>query len=228
MAARLYYEVPSDEADRFDYMCLAFEHDLLPGYGWVFPGPDRVFNVGVAVFLDAHRKPASTNLRTLFDLFVTTFPPAAGLASRSRVLTPLQGAPLRTALTGARLARPGLLVVGEAAGLTYSFSGEGIGKAMESGLIAADLVASALGSEDGDPGRLADAYAARVADQFANRFHACQVAQAWLSRPVLANLLARRARRGRYARAHLEGLLMETTDPRALFSATGFLRMLVG
>jgi hypothetical protein len=35
---------------------------------------------------------------------------------------------------------PGLLVTGEAAGSTYSFTGEGIGKAMETGMLAADAL----------------------------------------------------------------------------------------
>lgn len=224
MAARVYYEVAPEVADAFDHLCISFDRAITPGYGWIFPGPDRVFNVGVGCFEDGRRRPRVRNLRAIFDAFVASFPPAADLAARSRRLTPLKGAPLRTAMTGARLARPGLLVIGEAAGLTYSFSGEGIGKAIESGLMAADLVSGALLSDGGDPARLADAYTARLMDQFTDRFRAYKIAQAWLSSPVLANFFAWRARSGRYAREQMEGLLAETTDPRGLFSVAGLLR----
>lgn len=225
MAARVYYEVAADVAARFDHLCISFDRAITPGYGWIFPGPDRVFNVGVGLFDDAKRPPCARNLRATFHAFVSAFQPAADLVARSRPLTPLKGAPLRTAMTGARLARPGLLVIGEAAGLTYSFSGEGIGKAMESGLLAADLVSVALASGDQSP--LPDVYSARVTHLFADRFRAYQIAQEWLSHPWLANVLARRARAGSYAREQMQGLLTETTDPRGLFSIVGLLRALV-
>ena len=52
----------------------------------------------------------------------------------------MKGAPLRCTLDGARFTRPGLLVTGEAAGSTYAFTGEGIGKAMETALHAAEAM----------------------------------------------------------------------------------------
>ena len=54
-------------------------------------------------------------------------------------LEPYRGAPLRTGLEGSSLGRPGLAIVGEAGGTTYAVSGEGIGKAMESSLLMAEL-----------------------------------------------------------------------------------------
>jgi len=225
MAARVYYQADREAAATFDHLCMSFDRAIAPGYGWIFPGPDGVFNVGVGLFADARRPPREGNLRTLLETFVTSFQPAADLVARSRPLTPLKGAPLRTAMTGARLARPGLLVIGEAAGLTYSFSGEGIGKAMESGIVAADLASAALASGDLSP--LPELYRAELTRLFAARFRAYKTAQDWLSSPILANLVARRARRGGYAHEQLQGLLMETTDPRALFSVTGLLRALV-
>jgi geranylgeranyl reductase family protein len=227
MAARLYFEVDPAAAAAFQHLLISFDRAIAPGYGWIFPGPDRVFNVGVGVFHDTARPPRVRNLRSIFEAFVALFPPAASLVSRSRPLTPLMGAPLRTAMTGARLARPGLLVLGEAAGLTYSFSGEGIGKAMESGLLAATLVSAALSAGRTDLTLLADVYAARLTDQLRDRFRAYKIAQDWLASPALANLLGWRARAGRYARAQMEGLLTETTDPRALFSVRGLVRAFV-
>ena len=65
-------------------------------------------------------------------------------------------------MAGARLSRPGLLVVGEAAGLTYSFSGEGIGKALESGLLAAEVVLDASIGGAGGAAAMAEEYASRI------------------------------------------------------------------
>ena len=49
----------------------------------------------------------------------------------------LKGAPLRCSLRGTKFARPGLLVTGEVVDSTYAFTGEGIGKAMEAGMLVA-------------------------------------------------------------------------------------------
>ena len=146
---------------------------------------------------------------------------------RGRIVSPIEGAPLRTGLTGTLLSKPGLLVIGEAAGLTYSFSGEGIGKAMDSGVRAARVVADHFRLPSVDFDELAASYASDVTASFATRFQAYRSAQRWLGRPALANLLARRANSGSYARTQLEGLVTEATDPRSLFSFTGLARALL-
>jgi flavin-dependent dehydrogenase len=217
-AARLY--VRTDEAFARDarHLCISYDEAIRPGYGWIFPGPDATFNVGVGYFYDGRTPPPEKNIRKLRERFLHTFAPAADVMRHAVSATELKGAPLRTALSGAALSRPGLLVLGEAAGLTYSFSGEGIGKALESALIAAETV---LGGER------AETYAARIRATFGPRFRAYKLAQEWLSSPTLANLLARRARSSRFVRTELSGLFQETTDPRRLFSTAGMLRSLV-
>ena len=225
MAARIYYELPPAEDARVDVPCISYDRAICPGYGWVFPGPERICNVGVGFFHDGRRPPPVANLRHLFERFVATFPLAREIVRAGRPLGSLKGAPLRTGLTGATLFQPGLLVVGEAAGLTYSFSGEGIGKAMASGMIAAELAVAAMA--DGRTGaRIGADYASRLRAEFEPRFRAYRLAQDWLSRPAFANFLAWRAGRGSFVRAQLEALLNETGDPRTLFSPAGVVRAL--
>ena len=77
------------------------------------------------------------NLREVFAAFQALYAPARELVAGGEWLAEpgeeLKGAPLRCSLEGARLEAPGVLVTGEAAGSTYAFTGEGIGKAMETG-----------------------------------------------------------------------------------------------
>jgi geranylgeranyl reductase family protein len=226
IAARAYFAVPPETAREFNHLCISYAREICPGYGWLFPGPDDVFNVGVGFFYDAKVRPRDVNVRRLFERFVSVFGPARRLLQSSHQVTPLRGAPLRTALRGADLARPGLLVCGEAAGLTYSFSGEGIGKAMESGAIAARVVLDhARGVRDGSS--IAAAYARRIHDAFGERFETYRAAQAWLARPRLIDLIAWRASRSRFVTSQLEGIFQEIVDPQALFSVSGFARALV-
>ncbi len=221
-AARLYMKVDRELSSAFDHLCIAYSSSVCPGYGWIFPGPDDVFNVGAGYFYDSPL-PRDTNLRTLLATFLRDFAPAAALMQRARVLGPLKGAPLRTAMEGATLARPGLYVVGEGAGLTYSFSGEGIGKALQSGILAAETALRAGCSEAGLRSAAAD-YAQALAARFGGRFRAYRRMQRWLAYPAFANFLTRRANRGRFVRAQLQSLFAETGDPVELLSVRGLIR----
>jgi flavin-dependent dehydrogenase len=217
IALRAYFELPASLAQELDAFTISFDRRICPGYGWLFAGPERVFNVGVGFFHDALRRPASTSLHELWRWFQASFEPAARIARFARPIGPLRGAPLRTSLRGACAARPGLLLVGETLGSTYAFSGEGIGKAMETGLLAAQCLAQ-------DPTHAEANYEALLRSRLKPRHDAYRTAQHWLSFPAACNLLARRANRGTYIHAQLESMLAETGDPRALFSPAGLVR----
>jgi flavin-dependent dehydrogenase len=127
---------------RITHLEVVWHPRLKPGYGWIFPCPDGVFNIGVAIDCykpNGNRMP-DVNLREVFDAFVQLHAPARQLVEGGTLQGHLKGAPLRQSLKGTVFAAPGILVTGEAAGSTYRFTGEGIGKAMETGLLAAESV----------------------------------------------------------------------------------------
>ena len=125
---------------------VVWHKQLRKGYGWIFPCPDGVFNIGVGLAhshakqADGRSTMADVNLRDMLATFARIHAPAGALMAGGTVRGDFKGAPLRCSLEGVRYSRPGLLVTGEAAGSTYAFTGEGIGKAMETGLLAADAV----------------------------------------------------------------------------------------
>ena len=108
----------------------------LKGYGWCFR-KKNVLNVGLGR-LDPHRLSAHvadflkflrTSGRLLFDLPSSLFGHAYLLSS-----------------TAARnVVDEGILLIGDAAGVAYAQSGEGIRPAVESGLLAAKVIAEAQG-----------------------------------------------------------------------------------
>jgi flavin-dependent dehydrogenase len=125
---------------------------LAGGYGWIFPAPGGLFNIGAGLTGshevergDGGFRMQDVNLRQMFDAFCEVYAPAGELMRGGTLQGELKGAPLRCSLSGARWSRPGLLVTGEAAGSTYAFTGEGIGKALETGLLAADALDPAAG-----------------------------------------------------------------------------------
>jgi flavin-dependent dehydrogenase len=205
---------------------ISYDQRIRPGYGWIFPCPDAVFNVGAGVFQGHESACRDHSVRRVFDRFVDSFPLARRLLSEATVLGPLKGAPLRTALKGTRFGRPGLLAIGEAAGSTYSFSGEGIGKALETGVLAGQLVVQRLRDGGGVDG-LEQAYSAQLESTYRARFLAYETAQRWLGIPSFCNWLAERARRSARVRSRLEAVIRETSDPTELFSLGGVARVFV-
>jgi len=205
---------------------------LSPGYGWIFPAPGGRFNIGVGI---AHSHPArdgepakmkDVNLRKVFEAFCEHYEPARELMRTGTLEGDLKGAPLRCSLAGARLSKPGLLVTGEAAGSTYSFTGEGIGKAYETGLLAAEAL---LSQGTGVPAGSADAVRTRYEAALAAlqpRFDLYERANRVNAHPWLADLLIWRARKSERLLRRMAGVLEETSNPGNLVSARGILRVL--
>ncbi|HEV6964028.1 geranylgeranyl reductase family protein [Roseateles sp.] len=209
---------------------VVWDRSVRPGYGWIFPAPDGHFNIGVGV-TDSHRdlgggkgRKKDVNLRAIFDAFVANYPPAAELMRVGERIGEgdqwLKGAPLRCTLTGARWTRPGLLVTGEAAGSTYSFTGEGIGKAMETGMLAADAI---LAHRDDDAAVRA-AYEATLT-ALKPKFDLYERANRVNAHPWLADLLIWRARKSPRLLARMSGVLNETSNPGNLVSLKGLSRL---
>jgi flavin-dependent dehydrogenase len=225
MALRAHVRHPALSAE-MQSLRFTWHRELPGGYGWIFPGPDHTFNIGVGV-LDNYeddaqvgrwrwsrraRRRSGMNLRDLFAAFLAVDPVAARLMREGVVCSELKGAPLRCDLTGATWASPGLLLVGEAAGGTYSFTGEGIGKAMETGLAAAE----ALVTLSGDQAIMAG-YEHSLR-QLLPRYLSYRQAGSFNRFPWLADLVIWRARRSPRIQAKLADVLNETRLPGSLLT----------
>ena len=215
---------------------VVWHKSLSPGYGWIFPAPDGRFNIGVGI---AHSHPARSgepakmkdvNLRRVFDAFCAHYEPARELMRTGTLEGDLKGAPLRCSLAGARYSRPGLLVTGEAAGSTYSFTGEGIGKAYETGLLAAETLIGSPGfAQSGVPAGTFDEARTRYEAALAAlqpRFDLYERANRVNAHPWLADLLIWRANKSERLLRRMAGVLEETSNPGNLVSARGILRVL--
>ena len=105
------------------------------GYAWAFPKGDRV-NVGVMVEYARGR-----DLHTAFANFVANQSALPAVAAGSQHVAPV-AAPRSTPVP---CARPGVLLVGDAAHLADPFLGEGIYYAVRSGCLAARAVLRGVG-----------------------------------------------------------------------------------
>lgn len=206
-----------------DRLTLSFDRAIVPGYAWIFPVSRDEYNVGCGVLYHPKKK-TEFNLRDIYRRFVSAFPLCRSLMVKSTASTPLQGARLRCGLRGACVAPGGnVLAIGETIGATFPFTGEGIGKAMETGEIAAEIVHDALTHDAFD--RLHD-FPRRLEQQLRPRYKGYQMAEDWLGNAWLNDLVIRRARKSRFLREAMNGIITETVDPGAIFSFRGLLKSL--
>lgn len=217
---------------------IVWHRAIKPGYGWIFPCAGGLFNIGVGI-ADSHTEhkggkltKQEVNLRQVMVDFQTVYEPARALMQGGTLQGPMKGAPLRCTLEGARYTRPGLMVIGEAAGSTYSFTGEGIGKAFETGIHAAEAViaggaANVGANADNDAGvdtRVRADYEARLL-ALKPRFDLYQRANIVNRHPWLTDLLIWRANQSPRLVRRMSGVLNETSNPGNLVSVKGFTRL---
>ncbi|OYV01161.1 MAG: geranylgeranyl reductase [Burkholderiales bacterium PBB5] len=230
VALRGYVHNPA-MTERIRALEVVWHKRLRKGYGWIFPCPDGVFNVGVGLAhshgqqADGRQTMADVNLRELMTAFTEVHPPAAALLAGGQWLGPLKGAPLRCSLAGARYSRPGLLATGEAAGSTYAFSGEGIGKALETGLLAAQALVEAARQPEPEAATRARYEAALAA--LKPRFDLYERANRVNNHPWLADLLIWRANKSPRILRRMAGVLEETGNPGNLVSVRGLAKLFV-
>ena len=225
--------------EKLTSMDVVWHRKLGRGYGWIFPCGHGVFNIGVGLShshasdKDGRDAMADVNLREVFDEFCRVHPQARELVAGGEWLSPLKGAPLRCSLEGAKLSRPGLLVTGEAAGSTYAFTGEGIGKAMETGMLAAEAIIEHGGMADLPlDERISLDIDARVRAQYElqvsalkPRFDLYERANEVNERPWLIDLLLWRARKSPRILRRMSAVLEEKGNPGNLVSLRGILRL---
>jgi len=219
------YAVHGSPGMASDRLYISLEKDLLPGYAWAFPGPENIFNIGVGVFYSTGLREKKLNLRTRLDRLMS------GKGALGQILGPMTlaapgvryaGAPLRTGLSGSSLGRRGLVIAGDAAGTTYGLTGEGIGKAMESGMLVAELAAAS----SRDLAAVGEAYPAEMRGRYTRRFQAYETAERWMRVPWFADLVAHRANRSPFVLKHLTKVLAEDSIPNQVFSAKAFWALL--
>ncbi|HEY1393597.1 MAG TPA: geranylgeranyl reductase family protein, partial [Methylibium sp.] len=198
-------------ATKLKALDVVWHRKLRPGYGWIFPCRDGVFNIGVGLahshskFSNGRRTMQDVNLRETFAAFCEFYEPARELMQGGTLLGELKGAPLRCSLEGAKYSRPGLIATGEAVGSTYAFTGEGIGKAMETGMLAAEAVLQGR-REQLDEAAVRQHYESQLL-ALKPRFDLYEKANRVNEHPWLADLLIWRAKRSERILRRMSGVL---------------------
>jgi len=225
VAVRVYIKHAGLE-DQIPGMRFTWHKTLKGGYGWVFPGPDDTYNLGVGVLsAGVGKRMQKNNLRDMFQAFLAADPLAAQLAQHGQWQGELSGAPLRCDLDGATWHRPGILLAGDAIGATYAFTGEGIGKALETGIASAEALLTHAGQWQTATNTSIDA---AVMTEHRNKLQAIapkfllfRKASSFNRYPWLLNPVVWRAKRSVRLQNALADILAERRQPGSLLSWRG-------
>lgn len=122
---------------------------VMPGYGWIFPMGDGSVNIGFGILTNqgAWRR---VNTTTELERFIEQVRDRWGLDVEHPLLAKPTGGKLPMGTTIKPVAGANYLLVGDAAATINPFNGEGISYALETGRLAATLVAEAARSGNAD------------------------------------------------------------------------------
>jgi geranylgeranyl reductase family protein len=166
VAARRYYRVDHHPGPWLEVWMDLWDGDaLMPGYGWLFALADGTVNLGAGL-LNTFKNFKDVSAQRVLDTFSRMLPEDWGVNEGSAEGRVLSG-PLPMGMNRVPSSVPGMLVVGDAAGIVNPFNGEGIAYAMESGELAAELIHDALVRDR--PG-LAHLYPSILRERYARYF----------------------------------------------------------
>jgi geranylgeranyl reductase family protein len=129
-----------------DQLWVSFERDLLPGYAWVFPLPGGRANVGYGVLRRDGR--SGKELKALWPKLLQRPALRDALGDAAVPSEQVHAWPIPTRYSPARLRHGArVLFVGDAAGVVDPMTGEGIAQAIETGMLAAQSIATGANYE---------------------------------------------------------------------------------
>ena len=167
-------------------------------------------SVGLAV--ESGWRGSDESASALFTRTIGSLPAARDALAGAIRATSIRGAaPLARAVRGVSV--PGCLLVGDAAGFTDPFTGEGVHRALRGAELAADAAVEALGRHDRHPVR----YTAARDREFASKQRACLLLQAVLAAPPLFEYCLRRAAKRRRPAGVLAGVFGDYVPAGAMF-----------
>jgi geranylgeranyl reductase family protein len=191
VAVRTYYKNPRHADDWMEAWLDLREGDtVLPGYGWIFGMGDGTSNVGLGL-LNTSVSFQHTDYRALLHRWLAAMPAEWGFTEENRT-QPVRGAALPMGFNRTPHYTRGLLLAGDAGGMVNPCNGEGIGYALESGEIAARVIAQALARPtSGGAERVLQTYPQILADSYGGYYTLGRVFVDLIGRPSVMQFLTR-------------------------------------
>ena len=215
VAVRRYFESPRHDDDMLESWLelRAPNGDLLPGYGWVFGVGDGTSNVGLGI-LNTTKAWQDTDYKKLMARWTGSMP-VEWQFDEAHATGPVRGGALPMGFNRQPHYTRGLLLVGDSAGAVNPFNGEGIAYAMESGRLAAEVVAQALARPAGPQReRALQAYPAAMKATYGGYYTLGRVFVSMIGNPQVMHLATKYGLPRPLLMKFTLKLLANLTDPR--------------
>jgi len=221
-AVRAYYRgVEGLHADNF--IELHFLREITPGYFWIFPLPNGQVNVGLGMRSDIIAR-RQVNLRRMFDHILREHPQIAPRFAQAQAVGSVRGYGLPLGSKTRRLSGDHYLLIGDAGHLIDPLTGEGIGNAVYSGFIAAELAIKAYAQNDFSASYLAD-YDVRVQRVLGSEMRLSYQMQRLAMYPRAVNLVANMIASNRKVLDYLSGMYTDFNLREQMVNPLFWLRM---
>ena len=214
VAVRTYFRSPRHDDDWLESWLELWDGEkLLPGYGWVFGVGDGTSNVGLGI-LNTSAAFGNVDYRDLLHRWIDGMPAEWGFTPEHQT-GPVRGAALPMGFNRTPHYTRGLLLVGDAGGMVNPFNGEGIAYAMESGALAAEVVAQALDRPSASAReRALQAYPQALKDAYGGYYTLGRVFVKLIGNPEVMKLATRHGLPHPALMRFTLKLLANLTDPR--------------
>lgn len=204
---RAYFEgVEGIQEDNF--LEVHFLKEMLPGYFWIFPLPGGMANVGVGILSETVRK-KKINLREQMMHAIENNPALAQRFKNAKLIDKIHGWGLPLAGNELTLSTDNVLLAGDAASLVDPFSGEGIGNAMYSGMMAAHAINTALRAGDFSAAFFREHYDSVVNRRLGEEFKVSGTLQQLCKYPWIFNMVVNKAQKSKTLRESIGSMFYD-------------------
>lgn len=176
-----------------NYIELHFLKDLLPGYFWIFPMPNGCANVGMGM-LSSHIKKNKVNLRKEMLQIIDQHPEISKRFDKATLEDKIIGWGLPLGSKKRPLSGNHFMLTGDAASLIDPFTGEGIGNAILSGMLAAKVAKKAISENNFSSDFLLKEYDTLVYSKLWNELQLSHKIQRLTTWPWLFNFVVNKIR----------------------------------
>ena len=171
---------------------LHFLKDVLPGYFWIFPMANGGANVGIGMLSNRVRA-KKVNLREVMLKAIATNPAIKDRFKDAELEGKILGWGLPMCTSQDPLSGDGFMLTGDAASLIDPFSGEGIGYAMYSGMLAANAAVKLLAEGRTDAATIRAAYDKELWRRIGSELRISYTLQRLSAYPWLMNMVVNKS-----------------------------------
>jgi flavin-dependent dehydrogenase len=199
---------------------LHFLKDTLPGYFWIFPLPNGEANVGLGIESNVVRR-KKINLREVMLKAIAENPNISHRFKDATLEGKIQGWGLPMTGTKVQVSDEHFLLAGDAASLIDPFTGEGIGNALYSGMLAAEAAIEALQQQNYSAAFLKERYDDVLFKRIGKELQLSYKMQQLIRFPWLFNLIVNKAQKSPSLQATMTNMFTDL-DMRALLKKPSF------